>query len=109
MNDLTLHQALMWVLAAAGGLLTVSKAWEIIWKHLHPESDLREKMVKIDKCLDNDNQRLVALEKKQAQSTEFEGVMCRVMLAQLNHELSGNEISKLKDARDELNKFLTDR
>ena len=35
--------------------------------------------------------------------------MCRVMLAQLNHELSGNDVTSLKKARDELNEYLTAR
>ena len=81
----------------------------MIYKKLNPEADLREKVDRLVECIDNDNRRLKALESDQEESKKFEGVMCRVMLAQLNHELSGNDVAKLKEARDELNEYLTKR
>lgn len=109
MGELTISQVVTWLFAVAGGFVTMYKAWQIISKKLHPEADLRDKVDKLAECINNDNRRLKALENDQEENKEFEGVMCRVMLAQLNHELSGNEVAKLKAARDELNEYLTKR
>lgn len=109
LGSITIADGWMWFLAFCAGLVSIAKAWEILKKILHPEADLRETVGKMKKYLEDDERRLKALETDQANSREFESIICRVMLAQLNHELSGNDISRLKDARDELQVFLTNR
>lgn len=109
MGDVTISAALAWLLTVAAGLVTLSKGWEIVRKLLHPEADLRETVKRHGELLDKDNRRLNRHDDELADANTFQGVMCRVMLAQLNHELSGNDVSHLKEARDELNNYLTKR
>ena len=109
MENITLADAWSWILAGAAAIVALSKAWEIIRKRLHPESDLRETIKQINGYIANDDRRLKILEVDQEKNREFEAVMCQVMLAQLNHELSGNDVTRLKDARDELQRYLSKR
>ena len=109
MEQITLSDAWGWVLAAATAVVALSKAREILKKKLHPEADMREEIRKHSQNLATDDRRLKRLEEKQEDTERFQAVMCRVMLAQLNHELSGNDVTSLKKARDELNEYLTDR
>ena len=107
--SITIQDAAAALVAIAAGVVTISNAWKLVQKHLHPEADLRETVKENRKMLDNDNRRLNRHEEQLADAADFQGVMCRVMLAQLNHELSGNDVSHLKEARDELNEYLTKR
>lgn len=74
-----------------------------------PTATLEERVKAHDRMLDNDNRRINRNTEQLEDAHKFQGVMCRVMLAQLNHELSGNDISHLKESRDELNNYLTKR
>lgn len=107
MGDITISTAWGWILAAAAAIVAISKAWEILKPKFHPELELRKKMSVCETLLANDDLRIKKLEQYRENSKEFQGVMCRVMLAQLNHELSGNDIEYLRNARDELNEYLT--
>ena len=93
------------MVAVAAAIVSFSKAWEIIRKILHPESDLREKVKRHDEILDNDNKRLQKIEAKLDDTDKFKGVMCRAMLAQLE----GNDEESRRAARKELNDYLTQR
>ena len=109
MQSITLADAWAWVLAAAAAIVALAKAWEVIRKHIRPDAELRENVAKMSTCLANDNRRLNNLESEQEKNREFEAVMCEVMLAQLNHELSGNDVERLRSARDQLQTFLANR
>lgn len=109
MTNITLADAWAWILAGAAAIAALSKAWEIISKHLHPEADLRDTIKQLSTHISNDERRLKSLEEDQEKARAFESVICEVMLAQLNHELSGNDVTRLKDARDKLQTFLANR
>lgn len=109
MGQITISTLLGWILAGATALVALAKAWAIIKPRLHPENDLRTTVAKHGELLDRDNARLKRLEEQTQKAENFQGVMCRVLLAQLNHELSGNDVILLKSARDELNDYLTKR
>lgn len=66
------------------------------------------------------NQRMDKLEQKidkrqEAQDEEFRrlheqtGILCNAMFAQLNHELSGNDVELLRKSRDELQAALIEQ
>ncbi len=74
-----------------------------------PTTAIEERLEAHERMLDNDNRRIKHNAEQLEDAHKFQGVMCRVMLAQLNHELSGNDISHLKESRDELNEYLTKR
>ena len=105
MEYITISQAAAWLVAAAAALVSFSKAWEIIRKIFHPEADLRARVDKHDEILANDHQRLKKIEAKLEDTDKFKGVMCRAMLAQLE---DGDEAGK-KEAKKELNSYLTQR
>lgn len=105
MDNITVVQAAAWLVAAAAALVSISKAWEIIRKLLHPEADLRERVDKHDEILANDHARLKKIEAKLDDTDKFKGVMCRAMLAQLE---DGDEAGR-KEAKKELNAYLTQR
>ena len=102
MGEITLSVAWVWLIGAFAALISIDKVLDIIKKHLKPEKDVRN-------TVQDNVTRIVVLEKKQEETDEFRSVMCKVMLAQLNHELSGNDVVNLKAARDDLNEYLTNR
>lgn len=109
MGDVTLTQAWLWLLAGAGGIITLSNAWKIIKKFLHPEQDLREWREVVDKKLDNDFLHMQKLDKASRDNHEFLVVLSRATIAQINHELSGNDVEHLRGARDEITELLIRR
>ena len=108
-ESITLADAWAWVLAAAAAIVAISKAVEVVHKHFRPDLDLREDVDKITDRLSKNDVRIKVLEEAREKNCEFEAVMCEVMLAQLNHELSGNDVERLRSARDRLQMFLANR
>lgn len=109
MENVTLSAFASWVVIVAGSIVTISQAWKVISKYLHPEADVRKEVSTIRNMLDNDDRRLKELEKDSKRNDEFQSVVSRVLFAQLNHELSGNGDELLRSARDLLQKYLAER
>lgn len=109
MGEITISTGVAWLLAVAAGLVTLSKAWELIRKLLHPEADLRETVKRHSEMLDNDNRRLRNLEDGQTEMRKGISALCQAQIAQFDHELSGNNTDHLRAARDNLNKYLAER
>lgn len=61
-----------------------------------------EWLKKHDAMLDNDNKRLIALEKSN-------NLTMKALLALLKHGIDGNDITGMKKVRDELEEYLIDR
>ena len=89
-GQITISQAWVWIIGAMSSILTIDKAVDLFKRWFGKKHDKE-------------------LEDRVKNTEEFQMVMCRVMLAQLNHELSGNDVSHLREARDELNNYLTRR
>ncbi len=110
-------EAIAWFLVVLLGLFSiyilfcsVRKNYRDEKKHKEgPTTAIEERLDAHDRMLDNDNRRIKHNTEQLEDAHKFQGVMCRVMLAQLNHELSGNDISHLKESRDELNRYLAER
>ena len=109
MGETTLSAAVQFLLAVAAGLVTLDKASDIVRKFMHPEADVRAAVQKHGELLANDHNRISKLEKNKEKTERGQSVICQVLLAQLNHELSGNDVEHLKKARDKLNDYLTER
>lgn len=101
-SSVTLGQAVSWVLAVAGGIITLSKLADIIKEHRKPAKDLKTRVDEVDRKLATDKARLDALDKGN-------GVIFRGIYALINHELSGNGNDILRKSRDEIQQYLTDR
>lgn len=81
------------LIAAIWGVLKIIKELK------KPSDDLREKVEKHDRLLDNDNKRIHKIE-------ESNQLILRCMLDLINHEITGNGIEKMKETRDILQDFL---
>ena len=61
-----------------------------------------KKVERFEQLFDNDNKRLVELEKGNR-------IMQQSMLALLSHALNGNDVDSLKKAKDNLQNYLIDK
>ena len=102
MENITLTDAWAWVLAAAAAIVTLSKVWDIIAARTKPQKDLREMVKNHAKMLESDKKRL-------DKQDEANAVIFRALYAQINHEISGNGDDILRQSRDEIQEYLTNR
>ncbi len=109
----TPHQVFELVLWVCGAIVSVSAAITIIVKVVQkikaPEKNQNERISKLEKeaekfkqLFDNDNQRLKALE-------EGTIITQQSILALLSHAINGNDVDSLKDAKNDLERYLTRR
>lgn len=116
MNQLitfTPQQVFELVLWVCGAIVSVSAAVTIIVKVVQkikaPEKSQNERISKLEKeaerfrqLFDNDNQRLKTLE-------EGTIITQQSILALLSHAINGNDVESLKDAKNDLERYLTRR
>ena len=110
MPNISLQDAWGWLLSAAAAVYSLSKAFEVISKqfHFHLEDDYKDKIDAINTRIDKLEQKIDSRQK--VQDDEFKrlheqtGILCQAMFAQLNHELSGNDVALLRSSRDLLQK-----
>lgn len=102
----TLTQLWQIFLTMCGSIATVAGAIAIIYnvyqKARQPDTERDKALKRHSELLDNDNKRLKELE-------ESNKVLMQSMLALLSHAIDGNNTEDLKDARDELQKYLIRR
>jgi hypothetical protein len=93
-------------LAMCGSVATIAGAGAIIYKIYksakRPDTERDEALVRHQRMLDNDNKRLKELE-------ESNKIIMQSMLAIMSHEIDGNHVEDLKQARDDLQKYLIRR
>lgn len=89
-------EQIIWFCSFAAGLWTL---WKIIKEIRKPNDDLKAKVEKHDKLLDNDNKRLKEIEHSNQ-------MILRSLMTMINHEITGNGIDKMRQTRDELQEFL---
>lgn len=73
--------------------------WKIVKEAKKPNDDLKNTVAKHDILLDNDNRRLKEIE-------DSNKMVLQCLLVIINHDITGNGIDKMKEARDELQNFL---
>ncbi len=100
LENITLGQALTWLLAACTAVVTLSKVWDIIAARFKPGRNLRRTVEANSQKLDRDKERLDEQERANA-------VVFRALYALINHEISGNGDDILRRARDEIQDYLT--
>ena len=109
----TLGQLITIILGICGGIVTVSAAITVLIKTVQkikePEraqdariSALEKQVEKFNKFFDNDNKRLVELEKGNT-------VTQQAILALLSHALNGNDEDSLKSAKSNLEQYLLNK
>lgn len=107
-GDVTISTAIAWLIGAAAGLVTLSKAVELIKGIFHKHSGA-DTLKRHAEMLDRDNKRLQALEEDAKERDRAQAVMFRGILSIINHELTGNGDETLRKSRDEINDYLTGR
>ncbi len=76
--------------------------WKIVKELKKPNDDLKKLVEKHSTLLDNDNKRL-----KEAEETNKMILQCLLVI--INHEITGNGIEKMKEARSNLQDYLINR
>ena len=76
--------------------------WKIVKAIRKPNDDLKETVAKHDDLLDKDNKRLLEIE-------DSNQMILKCLLVIINHDITGNGIEKMKQARDELQEFLINK
>lgn len=90
------------ILGIAGGIVVLYNASKAILEALSPFKTMKRKIEKHDILLDNDNKRLLSIEKSNQ-------MLCKSMLALLDHEITGNSVDKLKNVKSEMQNYLIEK
>lgn len=90
------------ILAFCAFITALWGIWKIVKEVKKPSDDLKETVAKHDALLDNDNKRLKEIE-------DSNRMILQCLLVIINHDITGNGIEKMKDARDELQEFLINK
>lgn len=105
-GSITLANVWAFVIAAAAGIAAIAKVIEIIAGRISPK---RQRERSVEDKLNRDNERIMKLEAHMEMQEKTNAVLFRALLAQINHELDGNHVDGLRDSRDEIQRFLTER
>lgn len=89
------------LLGSAGGVVVT------LYRYARKPNDSQNaRLDKHDQLLDNDNQRLKALEAWRAEKTDGEKVIMRALYALLQHSIDGNHTEKLEKSMTELEGYI---
>ena len=89
------------LLGSAGGVVVT------LYRYARKPNDSQNaRLDKHDQLLDNDNQRLKALEAWRAEKNDSERLIMKALYAMMQHSIDGNHTQKIKDSMDELEKFI---
>lgn len=96
---------------ACAGVMTIGGAGAIFvalyrWAK-KPDINRDEKIKAHDEMLDRDNRRIKNLERRQEENEDATTELMRAIIAIMGHAIDGNNIDELKQAKKDLNEFLT--
>lgn len=107
MDELTVTvKTLLWGL---GAIITIGGAGTVIWRCFNPYRKIKEDIQKAEVKLNKDYERLEQIDVSLKNQSETDKMVCRVLLNMLNHMITGNDISKLKDIQKELEGFIINK
>lgn len=90
------------ILGVAGGIVVLVNAIKAIGNFISPVTDIKKKVEKHDELLDNDHKRLTSIE-------QTNKMICKSLVALLDHEITGNGIEKLKTTKTEMQNYLIEK
>lgn len=90
------------LLKFAAAITAIGAATGVLVKLFKPISDLKKTVAAHTASLELGNRRFENISVMQRQ-------LCLTMIALVDHEVSGNSVDKLKKARDDLDKAITDQ
>lgn len=111
MTDIDIYKLIVWLLAIAGAIVTIGGATAVIkrWWTNSKGMKNQEQLNKLDKRVENVEDRTSELENHQKNTDDFAKIMCNSMLALLNHAITGSSVEKLQEAEEEIKQFLINK
>ena len=103
------------IIITLGGVMTyISKAVKPVTKASNQIKDHEDRLEKIESDVKgikdkNHEERLKKLEDDMKEIKEMQKMMCKCELVLMEHEITGNSIEKLKDAKGEMQTFLIEK
>lgn len=85
-----------------GALATIWGAYKVIKEAKKPSDELKEVVRKHEEAIKKDENEI-------AEIKEGNKVICKSIMTMINHELSGNDITNMRNMRDELQNYLIDK
>lgn len=76
--------------------------WKIVKELKKPNDDMKAAVQRHSELLDSDNRRL-------KESEDTNQMILKCLLVIINHEITGNGIENMKNARDELQEYLINK
>ena len=109
--EIDINTLILTILALAGAIITLGGATSVLkrWWTNSKSMKNEEKINKIDKRVENVENKTVELENHQKANDEFTKIMCNSMLALLNHSITGSSVEKLKEAEEEIKQYLINK
>ena len=100
-----------YLLQSAAFITAIGAAWTYIKKwNAESKGVKNSKLIQTHtEQLKRIDERLTVLESNNRKQDDFVEAMCSAMLALLDHNINGNSIDKLKEARQEMQDFLIHR
>ena len=90
------------ILWLCGFISALFGVWKIVKELKKPSEDMRNEVAEHTKLLNRDNERLREVE-------ESNKMILQCLLVIINHDITGNGIERMKDARAELEEFLINK
>lgn len=101
------------VLGICGMIAAVGGAVAIIARMFSPMKELKKRLTELEGLHKNDQKSNINRFEKDLKEIkileESNRHICQCMVALMDHEITGNSIERLKNARDDLNRFLIDK
>lgn len=92
-------EQILWICGFIGAIWGVYKIYKEVKK---PNEDKAKMLLEHERKLQNDDERL-----KEIEATDK--LILQSLLVIINHDITGNGISQLKDTRDEIQEYLINR
>ena len=90
------------ILAFCGLITALWGVYKIVKEVKKPSDDMKAKLQKHDQLLSDDNERLKEVENSNK-------MILQCLLVIINHDITGNCIDRMKEARDELQEYLINK
>ena len=116
--ELDINVIIVYILAIAGAIVTLGGATAVLkrwWsnskgmKNQEKIEKNQENIDKLDKRVESVENKTEALENHQKNTDDFARIMCNSMLALLNHAITGSSTEALKEAEEEIKKYLINK
>lgn len=111
MEQWTIGQIFIVIMAIAGGITAIGGATAVLkrwWTNSRGMKN-QEQINGLNKRVESVEYRTDELEQHQKNTDDFTKIMCKSMLALLNHSITGSSTEKLKEAEEEIKQYLIDK